>query len=124
MDRNEGNGAPARPNRRRERLDPKAMALTAERLRVIAEPNRIALLEALNEAGEASVQELADRVGVPHQKASKHLVVLYGAGMVSRRPGEGNTSLYTLIDWTGWWVVEQIAQWVQSGLGDEGQQGR
>jgi DNA-binding transcriptional ArsR family regulator len=102
------------------RLPEQVIELTAERLRVIAEPNRIALLEALNACGEASVQELADRIGAPHQKASKHLAVLYGAGMVSRRRGEGTTVLYALVDWTGWWVVEQIARWVQSGLDGEG----
>jgi DNA-binding transcriptional ArsR family regulator len=101
------------------RLPGQVIELTAERLRVIAEPNRIALLEALNACGEASVQELADRIGAPHQKASKHLAVLYGAGMVSRRRGEGTTVLYALVDWTGWWVVEQIARWVQSGLDGE-----
>lgn len=99
-------------------LDRQARELTVERLRVIAEPNRIALLEALNQSGEASVQELADRIDAPHQKASKHLAVLYGAGMVSRRRS-GPTMLYALIDWTGWWVVEQIARWVQSGLDEE-----
>jgi DNA-binding transcriptional ArsR family regulator len=103
-----------------KRLPEQVIELTAERLRVIAEPNRIALLEALNACGEASVQALADWIGAPHQKASKHLAVLYGAGMVSRRRGEGTTVLYTLIDWTGWWVVEQIARWVQSGLEGEG----
>lgn len=102
------------------RLAKQVIELTAERLRVIAEPNRIALFEALNASGEASVQELADRIGAPHQKASKHLAVLYGAGMVSRRRGEGTTVRYALVDWTGWWVVEQIARWVQSGLEEDG----
>jgi DNA-binding transcriptional ArsR family regulator len=102
----------------RERLSGQVTELTAERLRVLAESNRIGLLEALNE-GEASVQALADRLGAPHQKVSKHLAVLYGAGMVSRRRGEGTTVLYALVDWTGWWVIEQIARWVQSGLEEE-----
>lgn len=99
-------------------LDAQAIELTCERLRVIAEPNRIALLEALNRSGETSVQGLADRIGAPHQKTSKHLAVLYGAGMVSRRR-IGPTIRYALIDWTGWWVIEQISRWVQSGLGEE-----
>lgn len=113
-------GSPAGQGRPREPLTKPVIELTAERLRVIAESNRIALLEALNARGEASVQDLADHIGAPHQKASKHLAVLYGAGMVSRRRGEGTTILYALNDWTGWWVVEQIARWVQSGLEEEG----
>lgn len=111
---------PARSPRAGQPLSRKALELTAERLRVIAEPNRIALLEALNE-GEASVQELADRLLAHHQKVSKHLAVLYGAGMVSRRRGEGTTVRYALIDWSGWWVIEQIARWVQAGLAEDGE---
>lgn len=106
------------------RLPRQVIELTAERLRVIAEPNRIALLEALNASGEASVQALADCIGASHQKASKHLAVLYGAGMVSRRRGEGTIVLYALTDWTGWWVVEQIARWVHSGFEKEADRAR
>lgn len=106
------------------RLPREVIELTAERLRVIAEPNRMALLEALNACGEASVQELADCIGASHQKTSKHLAVLFGAGMVSRRRGEGTTVLYTLIDWTGWWVIEQIARWVGAGFEQESGQAR
>jgi len=119
MELRKDNDTPALVDGAAKRLPEQVIELTAERLRVIAEPNRIALLEALNACGEASVQELADSIGAPHQKASKHLAVLYGAGMVSRRRGEGTTVLYALIDWTGWWVVEQIARWVQSGFEDE-----
>jgi DNA-binding transcriptional ArsR family regulator len=97
----------------------RVMELTAELLGTIAEPNRIALLAVLNECGEASVQELADQLAAPHQKVSRHLNVLYGAGMVSRRRGERSTVLYALIDWSGWWVIEQIARSVQAGLADE-----
>jgi DNA-binding transcriptional ArsR family regulator len=93
------------------------VAMTAERLRVMAEPNRIGLLGALDD-GEASVQELAEAISASHQNVSKHLGVLYGAGMVSRRR-EGATVRYALIDWTGWWVVEQIGRWVESNLGDQ-----
>lgn len=96
------------------------MRLTAERLRVIAEPNRIALLGELN-AAEGSGQELADRLGTTPQNVSKHLAVLYQAGMVSRRR-EGATVIYTLIDWTGWWVVEQIARSIEAGLAGHGEE--
>lgn len=86
--------------------------LTAQRLRVMAEPKRISLLEALN-GGEAGVQELADQVGLPHQNASHHLTLLWNAGLVCRRR-EGTMTLYAVADWSAWWVVEQIARWVQS----------
>lgn len=96
------------------------MELTAQRLRVMAKAKRIALLEALNE-GEAGVQELADRVGLPHQNASHHLTLLWQAGILSRRR-EGSMTLYTVTDWSVWWVVEQIARWVQSCLDEQGAQ--
>jgi hypothetical protein len=35
--------------------------------------------------------------------------------MVSRRK-EGNTVVYALIDWTGWWLIEQIASCIVAQL--------
>ncbi len=88
------------------------MELTAQRLRAIAKAKSILLLEALGD-GEAGVQELADRVGLAHQNASHHLMLLWRAGILSRR-SLGATTLYAIEDWSAWWVVEQIAQWVRS----------
>lgn len=99
-----------RPARRG--LPRSVVELTAQRLRVIAEPTRIALLEALNE-GEAGVQELADEVGLPHQTVSRHLALLHQAGVLDRRR-EGTTTRYGVADWSAWWVIEQIARWVES----------
>lgn len=94
-----------RPSARQ--LSDEAIEVVAERLRVIAEPTRIRLMGLLNER-EATVQELTDRLATTHQNVSKHLGVLYQAGIVSRRR-EGSCVRYALIDWTGWWLVEQIA---------------
>lgn len=80
---------------------------TAERLRILGKDKAIALLEALA-AGEASVQELADRIGVSHQNASHHLSLLRRAGIVTRRV-DGPTSIYAIEDWGAWWVIGQIA---------------
>ncbi len=104
-------GVTPRPERRgrasRRRLPDEAVELVAARLRVIGEPTRIRLLGLLDE-GDATVQELAERLATTHQNASKHLGVLHQAGMVSRRR-EGTSIRYALVDWTGWWLVEQIA---------------
>ncbi len=105
----EPSGAPSR-----EPLPERVIELTARRLWLVAEPKRIALIEALSE-GEASVQDLADRVGLAHQNASHHLTHLWKAGVLNRR-SEGAMTIYAIEDWTTWWVVEQIARWVQSGL--------
>ena len=99
-------GAPPRA------IDPELAERTAEFLRLVAEPNRIGLLAALNR-GEAGVQELADAIGASHQRTSKHLGVLRAAGMVARRR-EGAEMRYSLADWTGWWVVEQVSRTLAS----------
>jgi ArsR family transcriptional regulator len=88
-------------------MSDEAVELVAARMRVFSEPTRIRLMEFLNE-GEATVQELTDRLATTHQNVSKHLSILYQAGVVSRRK-EGPCVRYALADWTGWWLVEQIA---------------
>jgi DNA-binding transcriptional ArsR family regulator len=109
--------SPRRPQAR-EPLPEEVVELTAERLRVIAEPTRISLMEALN-SGEAGVQELADQIDRPHKTASHHLNLLWRAGLLSRRK-EGTMTLYALTDWSAWWVVEQIARWVQTRRDQQG----
>jgi DNA-binding transcriptional ArsR family regulator len=95
----------------REPLTQEVIELTARRLRVLAEPNRIVLLEALSN-GEAAVQELGDYVGLAHQNASHHLALLWREGILARRT-QGRETLYTVDDWSAWWVIEQIAGSVQ-----------
>jgi DNA-binding transcriptional ArsR family regulator len=68
----------------------------AERFRILGEPMRIRLLEALRE-GEASVRELQEATGASQQNVSQHLGVLLRAGIVGRRK-EGNFSLYSITD--------------------------
>ncbi len=68
----------------------------AERFRVLGEPMRITLLDALRE-GEATVGELQEATGASQQNVSKHLGVLLRAGIVCRRK-EGNYSVYSIAD--------------------------
>ncbi|MBJ7469931.1 MAG: helix-turn-helix transcriptional regulator [Solirubrobacteraceae bacterium] len=70
--------------------------LVAQRFRVLAEPMRIRILEALRD-GEASVQELTASVGASQQNVSKHLGVLHQSGIVSRRK-EGTFVRYAVAD--------------------------
>lgn len=97
---------------RRMRLAAEAIELAAARLRVIGDPVRIALLEALNE-GEGAVCDLAERVDLPHKSASHHLLALHQAGILARRR-EGKLALYSVADWSAWWVVEQITRNVEA----------
>ncbi len=70
--------------------------LIAERFRVLGDPMRIRLLDALRE-GPASVQQLQAATGASQQNVSKHLGVLLTNGLVSRRK-ERNFALYTIAD--------------------------
>ena len=60
------------------------------------------------ERGEATVQELTDELPSTHQNVSKHLAVLLGVGIVSRRR-EGSWVRYALADYTALRLVEQAA---------------
>jgi len=70
--------------------------LVARRFRVIGEPMRVKLLDRLRD-GEATVHELTDATQASQQNVSKHLGVLYDAGIVSRRKA-GNQVFYRVVD--------------------------
>ncbi|WP_199434661.1 ArsR/SmtB family transcription factor [Qaidamihabitans albus] len=57
--------------------------LIAHQFRVLGEPTRIRLLERLRD-GPAGVGELATALGTSQQNVSKHLGVLYQAGLLTR----------------------------------------
>jgi DNA-binding transcriptional ArsR family regulator len=78
----------------------------AERFRVLAEPMRISLLDALRE-GEATVRELTDATGGSQQNVYKHLGVLLRAGIVGRRK-RGNFSVYSIADPMVFELCEQV----------------
>lgn len=64
-------------------IDEPLAELIAQRFRVLGDPTRIRLLDALRD-GPATVGELVDRLGCSQQNVSKHLAVLHGAAIVSR----------------------------------------
>jgi len=68
---------------------PKALVeLIAQRFRVIGEPMRIRLLDALHD-GPLTINELTEAVGASQQNVSKHVGVLSQAGIVGREK-DGN----------------------------------
>ncbi len=85
----------------------------AERFRVLGEPMRIRLLEAMLD-GEKSVKELQELTGASQQNVSQHLGVLLRARIVERRK-EGNFSLYSIADPVVWALCEQVS----AGLREE-----
>jgi DNA-binding transcriptional ArsR family regulator len=87
-------------------LPPELADAIAERFRILGEPMRIRLLDALRE-DPATVQELQAATGASQQNVSKHLGVLLRSGMVSRRK-DGNFSLYTIADEGVFALCEQV----------------
>jgi len=86
----------------------------AERFRVLGEPMRIRLLDALREA-PATVQELQQATDASQQNVSKHLGVLLRSGLVTRRK-EGNFSLYAIADDSVFELCEQVCGGVRRQL--------
>lgn len=70
--------------------------MIARRFKVLSEPMRIQLLDALREE-ERSVGELVAALGTTQQNVSKHLATLRVEGMIARRK-EGNRALYRIAD--------------------------
>ena len=70
--------------------------LMAEKFRMLADPTRLAILRALMQ-GERNVNQVVEETGRNQANVSKHLKMLAGAGLVSRRK-EGLQVFYRLDD--------------------------
>jgi DNA-binding transcriptional ArsR family regulator len=77
-------------------LTPELLDLIAERFRVLGEPARLHILNALRE-GEKSVSELMADTGLGQANVSKHLQLLHSLGFTERRK-EGLYVYYRLAD--------------------------
>lgn len=87
-------------------LPPQLIERIAERFRVLGEPMRIRLLEALRD-GEATVGELQEATGASQQNVSKHLGVLLRAGIVGKRR-QGNFAVYSIADPVVFSLCEEV----------------
>ncbi len=88
--------------------------LIAQRFRVLGEPMRIKLLDALRD-GEATVGELTERLGASQQNVSKHLGVLHQAGIVSRSK-RGTFAYYAIADGGVFAICEQVCGGLQQQI--------
>lgn len=59
--------------------------LLAKYFRVLADPTRLRILEALESEGELSVGELVERLELPQPNVSNHLICLRWCGFVAER---------------------------------------
>lgn len=77
-------------------LSDRMLEVVAQRFRVLGEPQRLRLLQAL-ESGERTVNELVELTGAAQPNASRHLQALRDAGLVGRRK-EGTSVYYSIAD--------------------------
>ena len=77
-------------------MSEKMMALVARRFKTLGEPFRLRLLQLL-ETGPKSVGELVERLDASQPNVSKHLAILYDAGLVSRER-QGTAIVYAISD--------------------------
>lgn len=91
-----------------EPLTAESVEIVAAMLKVLGDPTRIRLIELLDQRGGATVSSLAACLPVCHAGVSKQLNMLHDAGVVSRRR-EGVWMRYELVDFTGLWLVRNLA---------------
>ncbi len=66
------------------RLTPELTEVVAQRFKVLSEPVRLQILNALRQ-GEQTVSELVEELELGQANVSKHLQILHSAGFVARR---------------------------------------
>ena len=98
-------------------LTPELAGLIARRFAVLADPNRVRLLDALHATEEASVGELADAIQASHANVSKHLQVMLSEHMVARRR-EGNHMRYWIADPSLLALCEEVCAGVRRSLSE------
>jgi len=87
-----------------KRFSQDQVTLIASRARALGEPARIRMLEVLAR-GEQAVGQLAEALDMQQSTASRHLQVLFHAGIVQRRR-DASTVIYSLSD-------DELLDWCQ-----------
>ncbi len=100
--------------RRHAPLSAEVVALVAARFRILGEPIRIQLLQAL-QPGERNVSDLVGAVGSTQPNTSKHLRILQDAGLVSRRQ-DGNSVYYSITDPTVFALCDVVCTSIRTRL--------
>jgi DNA-binding transcriptional ArsR family regulator len=95
-----------------KRLSEEHVSLIASRARALGEPVRVRIIEALSR-GEQAVGQLATSLAMQQSTASKHLQVLFHAGLVTRRR-DASAVIYSLADaelvaWCRYLSAKQLA---------------
>lgn len=77
-------------------LSPAQLAIVARLFAVLAEPTRLAILQAL-QPGPRSVNELVETCGLKQANVSKHLALLHAQHLV-KRERRGTSVIYAVAD--------------------------
>lgn len=93
-----------------------ALELVAARLKILAEPMRLRILNALR-TGEKTVTELMEATGGGQPNVSKHLGLLHRHGFVSRRK-EGLHVRYCIADPLIFQLCELVCESLETELAD------
>ncbi len=88
--------------------------LISRRFRAMGEPLRVRLLDTLR-GGEATVNELAERLDASQQNVSKHLALLADSGILGRRK-DGTRVYYRIADEGVLGLCDQVCGSVQEQL--------
>ncbi len=83
------------------------IALISHRLHALGQPLRIRIIDHLDQSGETTVQDLAEKLDSGQQNMSRHLSLLHQTGVVARRR-EGRQVWYSLTSPDIFSLLEQV----------------
>ena len=86
----------------------KMIDLVARRFQVLGEPCRLRVLQALQN-GPMTVSQIVDRLDGNQPNISKHLQILFDAGLVGR-DRSGNSIFYSIADPVGFRLCELVCR--------------
>ena len=100
--------------KKKEEFSDEALEMIASRFRLLSDPMRLKILHTLG-GEEMNVTDLVNATGAGQANVSKHLGILLGAGIVSRRK-EGLNSIYRVSDETIFELCEVVCSRLKKQL--------
>lgn len=100
-------------------LSPAAIDLVAARFKVMGEPFRLGLLQALDRS-EKSISALAEELGASQPSVSKHVKILHDSGLIARRQ-DGNTVYCSIADATVFELCEVVCSSLRERIARQNQ---
>lgn len=97
-----------------QRINAGMAEVIAERFRLLGDPTRIRMLDALRD-GPLTVGALTEIVSTSQQNVSKHLGLLHRAGLL-RREKDGNSVRYGIADEGVFALCDQVCGGIQRHL--------